>query len=88
MKAIRIKLLVRMLAIMVANTSVSRTLERATRLLGGVARLAKHLGISEAQLLDWLAGRGTPPNAVYLRALDLVASGPFASQERARSSRK
>ena len=77
-----------MLAIMVANTSVSRTLERATRVVGGPARLAQELGIPEAQLVDWLAGRGKPPNDVYLQALDLVASGPFASTERARSRRK
>jgi hypothetical protein len=73
---------VRMLAARVANTSVSRTLERALRVVGGPARLAEHLGVGEAQLMEWLAGRGKPPNAVYLRALDLVASGPFAPSRR------
>ena len=55
------------------------------RVVGGPARLAEELGIREAQLADWLAGRGKPPNGVYLRALDLVASGPFASTQRDRS---
>jgi len=67
-----------MLAIMVANTSVSRTLERAMRVVGDVARLAKQLGATEAQVMEWLAGRAKPPNEVYLRALDVVARGPFA----------
>ena len=71
-----------MLAIMVANTSVSRTLERAMRVVGGAARLAEQLGVSESQLADWLAGRGKPPNDIYLRALDLVASGPFTRSRR------
>ena len=79
---------VRMLAVMVANTSVSRTLERALRVMGGPARLAEHLGVPEAQLVDWLAGRGKPPNAVYLPALDLVASGPFVPALRGRSRTK
>jgi hypothetical protein len=48
----------------------------------------EHLGVPEEQLADWLAGRGKPPNAVYLRALDLVASGPFASSPRGRSRSK
>ena len=67
------------------NTSIIRTLERALRAMGSVQRLATYLGVSPAQLEDWLAGRGKAPNAIYLRALDLVASGPFASTQRDRS---
>ena len=78
----------RMLATMVGTTSIIRTLERALRAMGSVQRLADYLGVSPAQLEDWLAGRGKAPNAVYLRALDLVASGPFASRDRAQSRRK
>jgi hypothetical protein len=80
--------LVRMLATMVGNTSIIRTLERALRAMGTVQRLAAYLGVSPAQLEDWLAGRGKAPNAVYLRALDLVASGPFAAPDRSQSRRK
>ena len=69
---------VRVLAITVSDTSVTRTLKRALRVVGDLRALATHLGVSEAELADWLAGRGTPTNAAYLRALDLVASGPFA----------
>ena len=72
----------RMLATNVGDTSITRTLERALRAMGSVQRLAEYLAVSPAQLEDWLRGRGTAPNAVYLRALDLVASGPFISSHR------
>jgi len=80
--------LVRMLATIVGNTSIIRTLERALRAMGSVQRLAAYLGVSPPQLEGWLAGRGKAPNAVYLRALDLVASGPFAAPDRAQARRK
>ena len=80
--------LVRMFATIVGNPSIIRTLERALRAMGSVQRLAAYLGVSPAQLEDWLAGRGKAPNAVYLRALDLVASGPFAAHDRAQARRK
>jgi len=73
---------VRMWAAMVTNTSVTRTLALALRSIGSLELLAAHLGVSEAQLADWLAGRGAPPTALYVRALDLVASGPFARHSR------
>ena len=71
---------VRMLAAIVADTSITRTLALALRSIGGRELLADYLGVTEAQLEDWLAGRRTPPTAIYVRALDLVASGPFAQR--------
>ena len=72
---------IRMLATIVANTSVTRTLERARRSLGSVARLADYLGVSQAELNEWLAGRRKPPTTIYTRALDIVARGPFARKK-------
>ena len=46
--------------------------------MGGLERLAEDLGVTERQLMDWLGGDGRPPTRIYLRALDLVARGPFA----------
>ena len=66
-----------MLAAVVEN-SVTRTLTRALRAMGSMERLAEHLGVPEAQLMEWLSGSGRPPTPIYLRALDLVARGPFA----------
>ena len=71
----------RMLATVVTNTSVTRTLERARRAVGGVERLANYLGVPEAQLAEWLVGRGKPPTAIYMRALDIVARGPYAGKK-------
>ena len=72
---------VRMLATIMADTSVTRTLERARRALGGVARLAAYLGVSQVELNEWLTGRRKPPTTVYTRALDIVARGPFAGKK-------
>lgn len=66
-----------MLAAAVEN-SVTRTLTRALRAMGSLQNLAQYLGVSEAQLMQWLTGDGRPPTPIYLRALDLVARGPFA----------
>ena len=60
------------------ENSVTRTLTRALRSMGSLERLAEHLGVSESQLMQWLTGNGRPPTPIYLRALDLVARGPFA----------
>jgi len=61
-----------------AENSVTRTLTRALRAMGSLERLAEHLGVTESQLVQWLTGNGRPPTPIYLRALDLVARGPFA----------
>lgn len=60
-----------------AENSITRTLALALRTIGGGTRLAEYLGVSESLLQEWLEGRSEPPTLVYLRALDLVASGPF-----------
>lgn len=63
----------------VADNSITRTLARASRTVGGVGRLAGHLGVSEELLQEWLEGKREPPTLIYVRALDLVAHGPFAA---------
>jgi hypothetical protein len=66
----------------VADNSITRTLARASRAVGGVGRLADHLGVSEELLQEWLEGKQEPPTVIYVRALDLVASGPFVARDR------
>jgi DNA-binding transcriptional regulator YiaG len=61
----------------VADNSVTRTLRLALRTIGSRASLAEYLAVSESLLEEWLDGRSQPPTLVYLRALDLVARGPF-----------
>lgn len=60
------------------DTSITRTLGLALRTVGSRERLAAHLGVTADRLAEWLDGRQEPPTDIYLRALDLVARGPFA----------
>ena len=53
-------------------TVYSRTLQRASEVLGGVEPLAKHLRVSPTQLAHWIDGRGQPPTEVFLAAVDVV----------------
>ena len=64
-------------AVAVEN-SVTRTLALALSTIGSLERLAQHLGVSEKQVEQWMQGRGKPPTRIYMKALDLVASGPFS----------
>ena len=66
-----------------SDNSVTRTLALALHTIGSRAALAEHLGATEALLQEWLDGRREPPTAIYLLALDLVASGPLGTEIRA-----
>jgi hypothetical protein len=50
----------------------ARTLCRAAEILGGEEPLALHLGVTPSHLALWLRGAGQPPDAVFLRAVDVV----------------
>jgi len=52
-----------------------RTLRRALRICGGVPALAHALGSSIGDLSHWLDGYAEPPTAVFILALEIVASG-------------
>jgi DNA-binding transcriptional regulator YdaS (Cro superfamily) len=60
------------------DNSVTRTLSLALSTIGSLGALARYLGASEEQVEQWLKGRGKPPTRIYMKALDLVASGPFS----------
>jgi hypothetical protein len=70
-----------MLSAVMTDTSITRTLALALLSLGSLQRLAEHLGVSEGELADWLTGERRPPTDVYMRALDLVARGPFIRRD-------
>jgi DNA-binding transcriptional regulator YdaS (Cro superfamily) len=44
-------------------------------LLGGMGELAKHLGVTEKQLAEWVAGRASPPPEMLLKAVDPIIAG-------------
>ena len=52
------------------------TLHRACLIVGGERKLAVYLGVSVKQIEAWLNGRGKPPDAVFLRCVDLVEANP------------
>ena len=54
------------------DTSVTRTLEIASKRIGGAELLAEYLGVTMALLQDWIAGRCEPPTGIYVRVLDLL----------------
>jgi DNA-binding transcriptional regulator YdaS (Cro superfamily) len=73
-----------MLTAPMTDTSITRTLALALLSIGSLERLADCLGVSEAQLVDWLTGERKPPTSIYVRALDVVARGPFAPRTKGR----
>jgi len=54
------------------QTTYARVLHRACLILGGVLRMASHLGVAEATLREWLEGRDDPPQMVFLAAVEIV----------------
>jgi hypothetical protein len=55
------------------------TLSRAERVLGGRARMAAFFKVPPEKLGAWLDGAEPAPLEVFLRALDVIADGPYAS---------
>lgn len=49
-----------------------RALRLAAQLLGGPAKLRDALGVSSADVADWLAGTREPPREILFRALDII----------------
>ena len=47
-------------------------MRRAAEILGGEEFLALHLGITPSHLSLWIKGLGRAPDAVFLRAVDIV----------------
>ena len=53
-----------------------RTLHDACLILGGEHKLAAYLGVPVEVVEGWLNGQGYPPDAVFLRCVDLVEANP------------
>jgi hypothetical protein len=56
----------------VAASVYSRTFQKASDLIGGRAKLRRHLGVPVADLENWIADRSVPPMGIFLRAVDLI----------------
>ena len=55
-----------------ASSVYSRTLQKAAELIGGYAKLSRHLRVPVAELQRWIEDRAVPPMGVFLRAVDLI----------------
>jgi hypothetical protein len=53
-------------------------LRRAAEIAGGPVHLRSRLGVEQHALDLWLAGRATPPEAVFLAAVDVVLRDDLA----------
>ncbi len=50
----------------------ARTLKRAAEIMGGEERLALHLKVTPSHLALWIRGTESPPDHIFLKAVDLV----------------
>jgi len=50
----------------------SRTLQKAAELIGGRAKLCRHLSVPAAELEKWIQDKAVPPIGVFLKAVDLI----------------
>jgi hypothetical protein len=57
----------------------ARAIQRAAQIVGGVEALRAHLGVSMNDLRRWMDGEARPPDAVFLRVVDLLADDELAT---------
>ena len=50
----------------------SRTLQKAAELLGGRARLCRHLQVPSSDLQSWIDDKTVPPTSIFLRVVDVI----------------
>lgn len=55
------------------DTVHSRALKRAAEVLGGVDPLCNYLRVSAFQLERWMRGEARPPDAIFLKVVDVLA---------------
>jgi len=61
------------------RTRYATALGRAQRVLGGRARMAAFFRVPPETVDAWIAGHEPAPLEVFLRSLDVIADGPYAS---------
>src|SRR5258706_3558722 len=55
-----------------APSVYSRTLRKAAELIGGQAKLCRHLRVPATELQNWLDDKSVPPMGIFLRAVDVI----------------
>jgi hypothetical protein len=56
-----------------------RAMRRAAQALGSVEALRAHLQVSMSQLCGWMEGESRPPDAVFLKVVDLLSDEELAT---------
>jgi hypothetical protein len=56
----------------VATSVYSRTFQKAAELIGGHAKLCRHLRVPEASLQRWIDDKEVPPVGIFLKAVDYI----------------
>jgi hypothetical protein len=57
-----------------------RILVKAAGKLGGASELAKYLGIGDATLGEWIAGKSVPPSETILKAVSVMVENGATPQ--------
>lgn len=55
-----------------APSVYSRALRKAAELVGGQAKLCRHLRVPAADLQSWIDDKSVPPRGIFLRAVDVI----------------
>jgi CheY-like chemotaxis protein len=66
----------------------ARLLRRAANIAGGVERLAEALGVREAELARWMAGRAFPPEPIFERTLAMILDARASAAAAADAARR
>jgi hypothetical protein len=66
----------------VMKTVYMSALRRAAQSLGSVEALRAHLQVPMSQLAGWLHGEAPPPEAVFLKVVDLLAEEELTAIKR------
>jgi hypothetical protein len=59
-------------------------IRRAAQAMGSVEALRAYLQVSMTELNGWMAGEGLPPDAVFLRIVDLLSEQELARLKQGR----
>jgi hypothetical protein len=63
---------------MLSTNMHARAMQRAAQAMGSVEALRAHLQVSMAELCAWMTGEARPPDAVFLKVVDLLADEQLA----------
>jgi len=73
---------------MLPNPLYSHCIRRAAEMLGGFDNLGAQIDVSPRQLMRWARGVGAPPDAIFLKIVDILLGKQGPPEGIARKTRK